>query len=159
MFTYLRFIAPNWCYPHAALSVAPHLIWMAAPGCLFLGKSVKIQLNFTEIQAQVVSVSRPVTMYVHSVPLQSLASVYNKDCVCSGRFTITKEQTIPECEYFFFHQMDASQYLVQYTAIFFRCKPGEIHSLKISNERENANFHGGKQSKSRHIWYAGPAQA
>lgn len=101
MFTYLRFIAPNWCYPHAALSVAPHLIWMAAPGCLFLGKSVKTQLNFTEIQAQVV-------MYVHSVPLQSLASVYNKDCVCSGRFTITKEQTIPECEYFF-HQMDASQ--------------------------------------------------
>lgn len=29
----------------------------------------------------------------------------------------------------------------------------------MSNERGNANFHEGEQSKSRHIWQAGPPQA
>lgn len=57
MFTDLRFIASNWCDPHAALSGVPRLIWMVVCGCLLLGKCVKTELNFTEIHEQAVPVS------------------------------------------------------------------------------------------------------
>lgn len=46
-----------------------------------------------------------------------------------------------------------------YTTALYASRGVKIQCLKLSNERGNANYHGGEQSKSGHIWHAGPPQA